>query len=255
MAQKPSLIVVPGVWQTHIYWGKIVSAMEAKDFKCIPVTLPTSQSTSTEVNFSHDVKAIREAIESETSQGLDVVLLAHSTGGRSAQSAMKGLTRKSNNTNEGHGNVIGLFMIAASFVRDGISFMDAIGGKSPPTVEPDYENNMVTIKVDPIDLLYHDLPEEEAKDWVAKHTPLTLTVLTDGYEAAYEGWRDVPVWYIMTKDDRNVPFEAQKMHVRAAEKAGADVTKREIQSSHSPMLSKPDEVVKHLEEAIEAFTT
>ncbi|KAF4341848.1 alpha beta-hydrolase [Fusarium beomiforme] len=255
MSQKPSLIIVPGAWQTPEYWGKVISAMEAKGFKCIPVTLPTSQSTSTEINFSHDVKAISEAIESETSLGLDVVLLCHSLGGRSAESAMKGLTLKSDETNAKAGHVIGLVLIAAGFAREGISFLDGLDGKVPPTVEADYENNTISMKVDPIDLLYHDLPEEEAKQWVAKHTHFTLTSVSEGYEVVYEGWRDVPVWYIMTKDDRNFPFEAQKMLIRGAEKAGADVTKREIESSHCPMLSRPDEVVGHLEEAIQAFTT
>ncbi|KAF5699656.1 alpha beta-hydrolase [Fusarium mundagurra] len=254
MAQKPSLIFVAGAWHTPECWGKVMSAMEAKGFKCIPVDLPTSQSTSTEVNFSHDVKVVSNVISGETSQGLDVVLLVHAYSGLVGPSAMKGFTVKSSGTEAKTGLVIGLFMVVPGYIPVGLSFLDACGGKLPPTWEADYDNNMVHIKVDPIEMFYNDLPEEEAKYWVGKLNKYALTGSTEGYEVAYEGWREVPVWNIMTKDDRTYPYEAQKMLVRGAEKAGANITKREIESGHLPMLSKPDEIVELLEEAVEAFT-
>ncbi|RGP67717.1 hypothetical protein FSPOR_5907 [Fusarium sporotrichioides] len=254
MTRKPSLVFVPGAWHTPEYWGKVVSAMEAQDYKCIPVTLPTTRSTSTSVNFSTDVNAVRESIMAETAEEQDVVILAHSYGGAVGASAIKGLTRKMAEDNQGTGCVIGLFMIGTGFVAPGISFLDALGGKPPPLWAADYESNTMPFQLDPIEMLYHDLPEEEAKYWVTKLTPQALTSVTDGYEVSYEGWKDVPVWYIMTAEDKNIPLEIQKMFAQSAEKAGADLVVREIASSHSPMLSKPDDTVKCLEDAIAAFT-
>ncbi|KAF4454418.1 hypothetical protein F53441_3044 [Fusarium austroafricanum] len=250
---KPSLIFVPSSWHTPEYWGKVISGMEAQGFKCIPVTLPTTQSANTSVNYSHDIQAVQDAISAETSLGLDVVVTAHAYGGPVGCSAVKGFTSKSD-TDAKSGHVIGLFMIATGFVYTGTSFMDAMGGKPPPTWDADYENNLMVIVVDPIDMLYNDLPEEEAEYWVGKLTQNALTSCTEGHEESYEGWRDVPVWLLMTTEDRTFPFEAQKMAVRAAEKAGAVLTKRTIESSHSPMLSKPDETIGIMLEAIEAFT-
>ncbi|PNP74194.1 hypothetical protein FNYG_12243 [Fusarium nygamai] len=255
MTQKPSLIFVPSAWHSPECWGKIVSAMEAKEFKCIPVALPTNQSTSTDVNYSHDVKVVADAIAAEASQGLDVVVLLHSYSGLVGQSAMRGFTSKSADTDGNTGRVIGLFHVSTGFVREGACFLDTLGGKPLPTFEADYENNVMVIKVDPIDMLYHDLPTEEAEYWVGKLSKQALTGLTEGYEVAYEGWRDVPIWQVMTKDDRALPYEAQKMLVRGAEKLGADITKRIIDSAHLPMLSRPDELVGILEEAIQAFTS
>jgi pimeloyl-ACP methyl ester carboxylesterase len=259
MTRNPSLVFVPGAWHTPEYWGKVISAMESHKYRCAPVTLPTTQSTSTSVNFSHDVKAVHDTIAAETAQGFDVVVVVHSYGGVVGSSAVKGFTQqssdKSSATDTKTGRVIGLFMVATGYFYVGLSFLEALGGKPPPTWEADYENNLMTICVDPIDMLYHDLPEEEAKEWVGKLTPNALTSSTSGYEVSYEGWKDVPSWLIMTKEDRAFPFEAQKMVFRAAEKAGAQVTKREIASSHSPMLSKPGELADFLLEAIKAFTT
>ena len=60
----------------------------------------------------------------------------------------------------------------------------------------------------------------------------------EGGEHAYAGWIDVPVWYLSTMEDRALPVQAQRMFVQCAKDAGADVTVREVESSHSPMLSR-----------------
>ncbi|OBS24579.1 hypothetical protein FPOA_05121 [Fusarium poae] len=253
MTRKPSLIFVPGAWHTPEYWGKVTSALEAQDYKCIPVTLPTTQSTSPSVNFSTDVKAVREAIMEETAQEQDVVIVAHSYGGAVGASAIKGLSRKNAEENKGNGHVIGLFLIGTGFVAAGISFLDAMGGKPPPLWATDYENNTMPLQLDPAEMFYHDMPEEDAKYWVGKLTDQALTSVTDGYEVSYEGWKDVPVWYIMTAEDKNFSLETQQMFAQSAKEAGADLVVREIASSHSPMLSKPDDTVKLLEDALAAF--
>lgn len=253
MTNKPTLIFVPGAWHTPECWHKVISAMESKQYKCKPVTLPTTQDTSKDVNFASDVTAVREVIAEEISFGLDVVLAVHSYGGGVGASAIKQLSRKTASSDEGKGHVIGLFMVATGFIAPEQSFLEGLGGKPPPTWDIDYENNTVPFKVDPIDMLYHDLPKSEAESWVAKLTQQALTALTDGYELAYEGWKDVPVWYIITTKDRALAVEVQRQFAESAEKAGADLTLREIASSHSPMLSKPEETAKHLEDAIAAF--
>ncbi|KAF4988100.1 hypothetical protein FGRMN_9966 [Fusarium graminum] len=258
MTSKPSVVFVPNAWHTPEYWGKVISGMEAQKYRCITVTLPTTQSTSTSINYSHDVKAVNDVISAETAQGFNVVVSAHSFGGLVASSAIKGQTKQSSDgasvANAKIGYVIGLFMVGTGFIYVGSSFLEALGGKPPPTWHADFENNLMTILVDPIEMMYHDIPKEEAEGWVKKLTKNALTSSTEGYEVAYEGWRDVPAWLIMTKDDRAFPFVAQKMIARAAEKAGAQLTKRELDSSHSPMLSRPTEMVDLLLEAIKDFT-
>ncbi|CAG7566160.1 unnamed protein product [Fusarium equiseti] len=185
MNSKPTLIFVPGAWHTPEYWGKVISAMESKQYTCKPVILPTTQDTSKSINFASDVTNVREAITAEISSGRDVVLAVHSYGGAVGASAIKQLSRKTATNDEGKGHVIGLFMVATGFAAPGMSFLEGIGGMPPPTWDADYENNTMPIKVDPINMLYHDLPKPEAEDWVAKLTEQALTSVTDGYELAY----------------------------------------------------------------------
>lgn len=81
-----------------------------------------------------------------------------------------------------------------------------------------------------------------------------MKAFTTGGELAYNGWADVPVWFLATQLDRPLPVEAQRMFVEDARKAGADVTLREIETSHSPMLSRPEETAGVIVEAVAAFT-
>ncbi|KAF4982468.1 hypothetical protein FZEAL_1922 [Fusarium zealandicum] len=255
MAQTPTLVLVPGAWHSPDTWGKIVSAMEPRDFKCVPVALPTTSSSN--AKFSDDVKAVRESVLAETTQGRDVVVVVHSYGGAVGSSAIKGLTLKgphhSSSTDKASGHVIGFFMIASGFMVGGVTFLDGLGGKPPPSWDADYENNVAALKVDIRELFYHDLSEEEGDYWVGRIQSQSLKAFTEGAEDAYAGWMEVPVWYLATTEDRALPIEAQRFFVQGAKDAGGDVTLREIESSHSPMLSKPDETVKVLMEGIESF--
>jgi len=136
----------------------------------------------------------------------------------------------------------------------GISFLDSAGGKPPPSWTADVETGYATILAEPRDLFYHDLPEEEGNYWVSKLTMQALKPLMEGGEHVYSGWMDVPVWYLATSADKALPVEAQRFFVQSAKDAGCDVTSREVESSHSAMLSKPKEVVDFVDEAVVYFT-
>ncbi|KAK1761745.1 hypothetical protein QBC33DRAFT_614681 [Phialemonium atrogriseum] len=165
--------------------------------RCIAVELPTTQSNRA-ANFSNDVRA-----------GRDVVVVVHSYGGAVGLSGIRGLTRpKGPPEASSSGHVIGIVVMATGFMPTGVGFLEGFGGKPPPIWKLDEERGLAVITVDQRELLYHDLPKEEGDDWGSKPGDQSLQAFTDGTNA-----------YAMAKD------------------AGADVTVRGIDSSHSPMLS------------------
>ncbi|KAH8661710.1 Alpha/beta hydrolase fold-1 [Ilyonectria robusta] len=253
MPRKPTLVLVPGAWHGPDTWGKVVSAMEAEHYKCVPVALPTTLG-DVSANFSDDVRAVRDAIVAETTQGRNVVVVVHSYGGAVGSSAIKGLTpQQPSSQNENSGHVVGFFMVATGFMVSGVTFLDGLGGNPPPTWECDWEQGIATIKVNPKELFYHDLPSEEGGYWVGRLQKQALKAFTTGAADGYAGWKEVPVWYLATTEDKALPIEAQRAFVQGAQAEGGNVTLREIASSHSPMLSKPEETAKVLLEALEAF--
>lgn len=169
-------------------------------------------------------------------------------------SAIKGLAKpKEISPEDKSGHIIGFAMIATGFAATGMSFLAPFGGVAPPffTLDP---SGFAVLAVDPRDFFYHDLPDEEARYRVGKLEKQASLALLEGGEHVYSGWKDVPCWFLATIEDKGLPIETQRMIIEVAKKDGADVTVREVQSSHSPFFSKPEETVQFLVDAATAFT-
>ena len=90
-----------------------------------------------------------------------------------------------------------------------------------------------------------DLPEQEQKlVWATQGVPAA-----DLFNQKLEGtaWRSKPSWYIVGKNDRTVHPDLERF---VAKRMGA--TTYEVDSSHVPMLSKPDVVLDVIRTAASA---
>lgn len=252
MTSKVVFILVPGAWHSASTWDKVTPLLKDKGHRAIAVNLP-STSGDPAATFGDDVAHVRDLILSEVRQGHHVVVVVHSYGGLVGESAVKNVpTARHPSPGAAHGRVIGLALMATGFNVTNMSFIDGIGGKPPPFWRVDEESGFVvfTEGTDPAELFYHDLPTAEEKHyWVSKLTKQSVKSLFEGREHSYAGWQDVPSWVLVTTQDRGLPVEAQKMMIQTAREAGASVEVREIDSSHSPMLSKPEETASFLVEA------
>ncbi|KAF1985790.1 alpha/beta-hydrolase [Aulographum hederae CBS 113979] len=255
MFNKPTLIMVPGSWHRPETWDKVRAILEEQQYNCIPIILPTTTGNAS-LGFADDVKVVSDSIQTEISAKRNVILVVHSYGGAVGVSAIKGFTRPKSgiSSRSETGHVLGVAMIATGFGPSGQTFLDGVGGQPPPTWSLDPTTGFATIAVPARDLFYHDLPTDEGEEWVSNLTPQSSKAFTTGADVAYAGWMDVPVWFLETVEDRGLPVQAQQMMVGMAKEAGADVTVREIASSHSPMLSRPKETATFITDAVAAFT-
>ncbi|OOF95010.1 hypothetical protein ASPCADRAFT_171439 [Aspergillus carbonarius ITEM 5010] len=256
MSNPPTLVFIPGSWHRPTCYDKVIQPLqEQHQLKCVSVTLP-STSGDPAATFKDDLDVARDAISTETTQGRNVVVIAHSYGGMVGNSAIKGFAQPRDATTQPPttGYVIGLILIASGFTLTGLSFMDPFFGHPPPSWRVNSTTGYAELVAPPRELFYHDLPQEEAEHWVSQLTTQSLKALFEGGEFTYAGWKDVPMWYIGTIEDRGLPVLAQRMQVGMAREMGGHVEHRELQTSHSPFLSQPEATVKIMLEAIEAFT-
>ncbi|KFY24676.1 hypothetical protein V493_05100 [Pseudogymnoascus sp. VKM F-4281 (FW-2241)] len=268
MFDLPTLVFIPGSWHKATCYDKIIKPLqEQHKLKCIAVTLP-STTGNPEATFKNDIDAAQTAISGETTQGRNVVVIAHSYGGMVGNSAIKGFTKPrdtvatsstSPSTSDqsqppNNGFVIGLILIASGFTFTGLAFMDPFFGHPPPSWRVNKTTGYAELVAPPRELFYHDVPEEEADYAVSQLTTQSLKSLFEGGEHSYAGWMDVPVWYIGTVEDRGLPVVAQRLNVGMAREMGGNVEHRELQTSHSPFLSQPEETVGIVVEAVEAFS-
>ena len=248
MAAKPSYISVPGSWHSAETWSKVTTLLEEQGLHTCSVTLPTTSGDVT-AEFGDDVKAVQTAIHDQTKQNRDVVLVLHSYGGVVGQSAVKGATERTDEA----GRVIGIVNVATGFTIAGMAFLDGTGGQPPPIWRLD-PSGFAELQVPARGLFYHDLPEAEGEEWVRKLTKQSSKAFTEGRDITYAGWKDVPVWHVLTADDKALPLEMQRVFIDMV-KDDITPTVREVASSHSPMLSRPKELADIIVEAASAFTS
>ena len=259
MRSLPTLVFTPGAWHAPICYTKVIKILEEQHhINCTSFSLPSTAGDPA-ASFKDDLDAACAAIASETAQGRDVILIAHSYGGMVANSAIKDFVSPrlkdddDDRKSSVQGRVIGLVLIASGFTLTGLSFMDPLFHIPPPSWRFNRATGFADIVIPPAKLFYHDLPPAEADEWVQRLKPQSLKALFEGGEYAYAGWRDVPVWYLGTTEDQGLPVVLQRMHVGLARGMGASVVHREVRSSHSPFLSRVNEVVELLIEATERF--
>ncbi|CAI7654683.1 unnamed protein product [Penicillium pancosmium] len=211
---------------------------------------------SPKATFKDDLDAARTAVAAETSNGRNVVVIAHSYGGMVGSSVIKGFAKSKESplSENQFGYVIGLILIASGFNLTGLSFMDPFFGHPPPAWRVNNETGYAELVTPPRDLFYHDLPDDEAEYWVSELTTQSLKALFEGGEFTYAGWQDVPSWYIGTVEDHGLPVLAQRLSVGMAREMGGVVEHRELQTSHSPFLSQPALTARIILEAVAAFT-
>ncbi|HZZ91232.1 MAG TPA: alpha/beta hydrolase [Usitatibacter sp.] len=103
----------------------------------------------------------------------------------------------------------------------------------------------IWLKRDGVECFAGDLPKAEQDLVWATH----MVPVPDLFDQKAEGtaWKTKPTYYIVGKKDRTVNPELQRF---AAKRMGAKTT--ELESSHVPMLSRPNEVLAVIREACKA---
>ena len=82
MSSRPSLVLVHGSWHSPKHYEPLVKVLEKQNFKCVPVSLPSTQSEDkSPATLSDDSSVVRKAVVGELDAGNNVVVIAHSYGG------------------------------------------------------------------------------------------------------------------------------------------------------------------------------
>ena len=245
-----SFVLVSGAWHTAQCWDAVASLLRSAGHKAVAVALP-SASANRDADFAGDLSAVRNAITAETERGRDVIIVAHSFGGVVGSSAIKGLAAPV----AGGGRVVGFVVIASGFMPSGMSMLDAMGGSPPPFWHIVDGFAEFIDCIGPAELrvmFYHDLPANKGDAWVQRLTKQSVKTMAEG-ELVYAGWRDVPCGFLATIEDKLHPIAMQRLAVQMARDAGAEVMVEEVASSHSPMLSQPQQTTDFLLRAAVSF--
>jgi pimeloyl-ACP methyl ester carboxylesterase len=227
MEPAPVVILVHGAWHGAWAWDEIVTRLDAEGIRSVAVDLPSKGlDTAALGDLRDDAETVRAAIAAAAAPTL---VVAHSYGGLPVS--------------EGGADAAHLIYLAAFMIEPGQSLLGLRGG-----VEPDWwitsEDGRTLFPDDPEHVFYADCEPALAKRAAAALVPHRKDVFSQELRSA--AWQGVPSTYVVCRRDNAIPPALQEL---MAARAG---TVSRIDSSHSPFLSRPDEVTAIIQETLAA---
>lgn len=225
---RPTIVLVHGAFADSSGWSSVAGNLMDRGFRVLAFSNPLRGP----IADGDYLRAFLSTIDGP------VVLVGHSYGGVVITNAA-----------EGNPNVKALVYIAAYAPAEGENVVAAnsLGGGHTAVTEhlvvrpfPGAAPGDADAFIDPAwfhRLFAQDLSRRQARFMAATQRPGALGALVTPSGAP--AWDDVPSWYLVAKQDRIIPPEAERA---MAERAGS--TTVEIDSSHVAMMSHPGVVTR-----------
>ena len=230
---KPTIVLVHGAFADSSGWNTVAGRLIRDGYPVIAFSNPLRGPTA-------DADYLRQFLS--TIDG-PVVLVGHSYGGAVITNAATG-----------NPNVKSLVYVAAYALAEGesVAAANALGGGHTDVIDhlvirpfPGAAGGDADAYIDPAyfpTLFAQDLPKSTARVMAATQRPGALAALLTPSGAP--AWEDIPSWYLVARQDRIIPPEAER-----AMAARAGSTTVEIDSSHVAMMSHPSVVISLIKAA------
>ena len=220
---KPTIVLVHGAFADSSGWSVVAAGLQAQGYPVLAFANPLR-------GVQYDSAYLRSVLD--TIPG-PIVLVGHSYGGAVIT-----------NASTGDPDIRSLVYLAAYALDEGetVQQANALGGGQTDLGDhlvirpfPGAAPGDADATIDPAyfrELFAQDLPRAVTATMAATQRPAALAAF--GTPSGAPGWKSIPTWYMVAKQDRTIPPVAER-----AMAARAGSTTVEVNSSHVPMLSQP----------------
>jgi pimeloyl-ACP methyl ester carboxylesterase len=220
---KPTIVFVHGAFADSSGWSVVGAALQAEGYPVLAFSNPLR-------GVQYDSAYLRSFLDTVPGP---IVLVAHSYGGAVITNAATG-----------DPDVKSLVYVAAYALDNGetVQAANALGGGHTQLGDnlvirpfPGAAPGDADAYISPgafRSLFAQDVSRTLAAAMAASQRPAALAAF--GTPSGEPAWKTIPSWYIVARQDRTIPPEAERV---MAQRAGARTV--EVNSSHVPMISKP----------------
>lgn len=234
----PSYVIVHGAWSAAWAWADVATALEAKGKSVTVVELPAHGADMTPI-----AGATLDAYVAEVEHAVDaasgpVVLVGHSLGGVVISRVAE----------EEPSNIAKLVFVAGFVPKDGdsalaLAMTDAGSLLVPPTLAVNMDQGTADVDLTKLsDVFCADCSTAEQAQLQAHYRTEPVAPLATPVKITAENWGSVAKYYVYTKDDHTISYASQQSQTAAV----TFVKTALLESSHSPFLAHPDELVTAL---------
>jgi pimeloyl-ACP methyl ester carboxylesterase len=225
MANEPTVVLVHGAWHGGWCWDMVVRQLDAAGVASVTVENPSVAQAPADLHADGDnVRRVLDGVDGP------VVLVGHSYGGAVITDA------------GAHPAVAQLVYLTAFALDDGESVIqNDLAGLEDVKLGEGMRFETDTAQLDlarAVEFFFHDCTPDVAASAVAQLRPMSMAAMTCTPRAV--AWREKPSTYIVCTDDRALPVTLQQSN---ANRLG---TVFEMPTSHSPFLSRPDDLARLL---------
>jgi pimeloyl-ACP methyl ester carboxylesterase len=219
---KPTIVLVHGAFAGSSSWNDVIDPLLDAGHPVIAAPNPLR-------SLATDAASVADLIR--TVEG-PVVLVAHSYGGAVIS-----------NVPADAGEITGLVYVCG-FAPDPGESAFTLAGKFPgstlgdvlrPVPRSDGTTDLYIAQDRFHEQFCADVPEEMAARMAATQRPATQEALTE-LSGERSLWRELPSWFLIGEEDRNIPAELQRF---MAERAGSQRTVEIPGASHALSVSQP----------------
>ena len=225
MREVPTFLLVHGSWHGPWCWDLLAPALERRGHASVAVDLPSCGSDPANLgDLADDARTVSEAAAAISG---DVIVVGHSYGGAVVSEAVFG------------DNARRLVFLCAFMPDTGRSYVSYLPeGPLPPYVGLRDDGTFAVPDGQAHEHFYADCAPD-LSDWATARLRLQSQAVL-GPAVTRASWRSIPNSYVVTLHDDALPPDFQRMFAAQAD----DV--REFASSHSPFLSRPDDLAELL---------
>jgi len=228
-AALPELVLVHGAWHGAWAWERLLPVLAERGWTARAVDLPSAASKAGNVADAEHLQAVLRE------RPVPTVLVGHSYGGTVITQGGAGVD-----------HVVGLAYVCAARpdVGDVVWTDPTSPDEVPAWIEVDLANEAIHAH-DSEHILYNDCAPDVVSAAQARLRPQSLASFLEPIRAA--AWHDRPSAYLICELDNCVPAAGQE-----ALAEGCGHVER-IAASHSPFLSRPQDVEAFLRRAVATF--
>jgi pimeloyl-ACP methyl ester carboxylesterase len=230
-------VLVHGAWQGAWAWDPVKSKLEAEGHKVVTVDLPAHGADTTAFSEASLQSYTDKVVAAIDAQDRSVILVGHSMGGTVISNASEARPDK----------IKKAVYIAAYLLKDGETLLHTSESDTQSRIGPNlvFENGGATASIKPealVDIFCADCAQAEANRILANAGSEPLAPLTQPVKVTDANFGRVPRVYIETTQDHAVGNELQK-RMYTATPVERVIT---LETGHSPFLSQPDALARHL---------
>jgi pimeloyl-ACP methyl ester carboxylesterase len=225
MTGPATVVLVHGAWHGAWCWAPVVARLEAAGVPVVALDLPGHGDNPRPLTDLHGHgDAVRAALD-----GVDgpVVLVGHSYGGAA-------ITDAGNHPTVRHLVYVTGFVLDAGESAATNPLEGGEGSAVDAAIRLDADGIATIDPEGAVDAFFHDCDPADAAAAVARLVPEDLSGFAQSPRVV--AWRERPSTYVLCTDDRAIMPPLQR---NLAARCDRTV---EIASSHSPFLSRPDEL-------------